>query len=1118
MEIRQLLTRLKSNGIDIAVNDDKLDINFDGELDAGVLQEIRTHKPAIISFLKKLSGNLNDAVEIPVVEKQDDYVLSSSQHRQWILGQLDGASHAYNEYGVYEFSGDLDIKSFERAFETLVSRHEILRTVFRPNADGEARQLVLSAAACGVKLELLDFTGMPGQKDLADTIIEADVKTGFDLVNGPLVKAKIIKTAESKYVFSYVMHHIISDGWSLKVIVKELLTLYRAYRNGKDNPLLPLRIQYKDYAAWQQQQRTTDAFKGHEQYWVKQFEGELPVLPFFGSRPRPAVKTYNGTQATRLLPASLNTAFKQLIKPEGCTLFMGLMGLVNTLLYKYTAQDEFVVGTVVAGRDHADLEDQIGCYLNTLALRVKLDKNASFRELLRSIRGVTLEAYDHQSYQFDDLLNVLPLQHDLSRSALFDVSVVLQNTQVAGANQRVVGLEDIMVEPYNMAAHSVSKFDLSFNFEETGDDLHALLIYNTDIYDASVAEALLERLERLLVAVLENPAAPLKDLEFLSSDERHRLLSSFNNTQAVYPLHKTVVELFEAQVNAAPANTAFVAGSTQLSYVTLNERANQLANYLRKTFEIQPGDIIAVKLKQSEWMLISILAILKSGAAFLPIDPELPEQRIAFIQQDSGCKLVMDEEALADFKLSRSRYGTQNLPPVNKSSDLAYVIYTSGSTGTPKGVMVEHSSLINLCCWHNDNFEVSSADRATLYAGVSFDASVWETFPYLLAGASLCVVPADIRLDVAAMSHYFEQNKVTISFLPTNIAEQFLETDNTSLRYLLTGGDRLTTTTRKAYQLVNNYGPTEATVVTTSIKIQAAKLNPPIGYPIANFQVYITGSDHELLPVGSIGEICIAGSGLARGYLNKPELTSEKFVPNPFRTHNTLSGERMYKTGDLGRWLPDGSIEFAGRKDDQVKIRGYRIELVEVENALKTNENISAVAVVAKDGAQGEKTLVAYLVGKEPLMAQDMRAHLKDLLPAYMIPEHFVQLPALPLNRHGKVDRKALPDPGGLEVSRKRDYTPARNETDQQLVEIWEEILGRTGISIHDSFYDLGGNSLKATRLVSRINKQFKLETDLKAFFEAPDIAALSDKISNDLWFKRSLVEAEDDNYAEIKI
>jgi amino acid adenylation domain-containing protein len=1112
VEIRKLLTRLKNDGIDIAVNNDKLDINFDGELHEEVLHEIKTHKPAIISFLKKLSGNLSDDAQIPAVEKQDAYVLSSSQHRQWILGQLDGASHAYNEYGVYEFSGDLDTRSFERAFATLVSRHEILRTVFRPDADGEAKQLVLSPENCGVKLEFLDFTGMPGQKELTDTIIEADLKTAFDLANGPLVKAKIIKTAESKFVFSYVMHHIISDGWSLKIIVKELLTLYRSYRNGKDNPLAPLRIQYKDYAAWQQQQRSTDAFKIHEQYWIKQFEGELPVLPFFGSRQRPPVKTYNGTQATRLLPANLNNAFKQLIKPEGCTLFMGLMGLVNTLLYKYTSQEEFIVGTVVAGRDHADLEDQIGCYLNTLALRVKLDKNSSFRDLLRHIRSVTLEAYDHQSYQFDDLLNVLPLQHDLSRSALFDVSVVLQNTQVAGGGQRVVGLEDIMAEPYNMAGHSVSKFDLSFNFEETGEDLHALLIYNTDIYDASVADALLERLERLLASVLENPTAPLKHLDFLSKAEKHQLLSSFNNTKAVYPLDKTVVELFETQVNAAPENIAFIAGSTQLTYAALNERSNQLANYLRKTFDIKPDDIIAVKQKQSEWMLISILAILKSGAAFLPVDPEFPEQRIAFIQEDSCCKLVLDEEALADFKLARSRYGTQNLPQVNKPSDLAYVIYTSGSTGTPKGVMVEHSSLINLCCWHNDNFEVSSNDRATLYAGVSFDASVWETFPYLLAGASLCLVPADIRLDVQAMSRYFEQNKVTISFLPTNIAEQFLETENTSLRYLLTGGDRLTTTTRKAYQLVNNYGPTEATVVTTSIKIQAAKVNPPIGYPIANFQVYITGNDHELLPVGSIGEICIAGSGLARGYLNKAELTKEKFVQNPF------AEGRMYKTGDLGRWLPDGSIEFAGRKDDQVKIRGYRIELVEVENALNTNDNISAVAVVARPGAGGEKSLVAYIVSRETLAVQDLRAYLKDLLPAYMIPEHFVQLPALPLNRHGKVDRKALPDPDGLEVARKKDYTPARNETDKQLIEIWEEILGRTSISIHDSFYDLGGNSLKATRLVSRINKQFKLEVDLKAFFEAPDIAALSDRISNDLWFKRSLVEAEDDNYAEIKI
>jgi tyrocidine synthetase III len=1114
MEIRQLLTKLKEQAIDVSLSGENLEIAYDGELNETVLQEIRDHKPAIISFLTRLSANSGVTQAIPVIEQQDSYVLSSSQRRLWILGQFDDANMAYNEQGFYEFSGNLHVAAFERAFESLVERHEILRTVFRADDSGEVRQIIHPASASGVRLAVVDLSRHPDAHAAAHAILIEEMETRFDLHNGPLLRSHLLKMSETQFVFGYVMHHIISDGWSLEVMIGELMLLYNAYSEGRGNPLTPLRIQYKDYAAWQQAQISGDNLRTHKDYWLGQLQGELPVLGLQGDRTRPAIKTYNGNRLDRMLNSEITSGMRRLVNAEGATLFMGLLATVNALLYKYTSQEDFIVGTVVAGRDHADLEDQIGCYLNTLALRTRFTGDQDFSTLLQQVKEVTLGAYDHQVYQFDDLISELQVKHDPSRSVLFDVSVVLQNTGVSGNTTKSLG--DIAIKPYLALDYPISKFDLSFNFEETGDNMLVLLFYNTDVYSKALAERLLDHLEQLMISVIASPQVALNQLAFLTPVEKERLLETFNKTDEAYPLHKTMVQLFEEQVAQTPENCAFVFDDNQLSYAALNQRANQLADYLRKSYSILPDDVVGVQLKRSEWMLISILGILKAGGAYLPIDPDYPQDRIDFMITDSGCKVVIDGDELEAFIMGRSKYSRENPAPANKPTDLAYVIYTSGSTGKPKGVMIEHASLINLCFWHRNNFELTEKDRAGLYAGTSFDASVWEIFPYIISGACLYLVPEEVRLDMYGLNDYFEANGISITFLPTSIGEQFFDMDNQSLRYLLVGGEKLNTTVPCNYQVVNNYGPTEATVVTTSIKLSGEQTNPPIGYPVSNFQLYITGNNGELLPEGAVGEICIAGAGLARGYLHNPELTAEKFIPNPFS-----SGGKMYRTGDLGRWLPDGSIAFMGRKDNQVKIRGYRIELAEVENALRAHESITAIAVVARADAKGDNTLVAYFTGTEMLAPQELRAFMRNAVPDFMIPEYFMQLPVLPLTANGKLDKHALPDPEGMLLSGERRYVPPRDETDRKLVAIWEELLGHDNIGIADNFFDIGGNSLKATRLISKINKVFQLEVDLRSFFEDPTIMVLADKINNDLWFKGAMVNAgddTDDNYEEIKI
>jgi amino acid adenylation domain-containing protein len=1018
---------------------------------------------------------------IPIAERAH-YPLSSAQRRLWILSQIDEGSVAYHLPGAYKFEGDLDKELLNRSLNDLIDRHEILRTVFRRNTDGEIAQYILPLSSLNFKLEYIDYRD---RQDAAERI-KKDMKEGstrpFDLTEWPLLRATLYEIRNKQYVFFYNMHHIISDGWSMALLIKEMLITYNSYARSEDSPLQPLHIQYKDYSIWQKQELEGPGLINHKTYWLKQFSGELPVLALASDKLRPPLKTYFGEIVNKRINSKLSNGLKSLIREQDCTLFMGVLAIVNTLLYKYTNQSDIIIGSPIAGREHNDLDNQIGFYVNTLALRTQFKGTDNFKQLLQNVKAVTLGAYEHQVYPFDVLVGDLDLRRDMSRNPLFDVSVSLQNINIFSNNSKDICLNGVNVSFYqDEELVQMSKFDLSLDFKEVRDELALSIEYNTDIYYKATVEQLTNHLEQLIEEIIKFPELPIDEIGYLSETEKDQLFHEFNNTAMPYPDEATLIGLFEKQAEKNPDTIAVVFNGTELSYRELNERSNQLAGYLRKKYHIKPNDLLGIKLDRSEWMIISILGVLKSGGAYIPVDPEYPEERIDYIMQDSNCKVLIDEHELLNFMKEIKKYTNKNVEQHTKANDLAYVIYTSGSTGKPKGCMLENKGVINRIEWMWKHYGYTPEDVILQKTTFTFDVSVGELFMPLCWGAKMVLCQKEDVGSPERIVSLINRYKVTyLHFVPSmlNTFIQLIFNDPikvkslNSLKRLIVSGEALTTeTVRKWYDktgitILNLYGPTEASIEVAYYEAIKGDTKIPIGRPIWNTQMYILDEQHQLCAIGVIGEICIGGIGLARGYLNKPELTAEKFIANPFK-----NGERIYKTGDLGRWLPDGNIEYIGREDDQVKIRGYRIELGEIENALHSIEPIEKALVIAKQLLSGEKILIVYAVSKQQLNTIELRSSLAKQLPVYMIPDHFIQLETFPLSSNGKVDKNALPDPYDLEILNGVEYIAARNEVERQLVTAYEEVLKKQPIGIKEDFFILGGDSLKSIQIVSRLNQ-----------------------------------------------
>ncbi|WP_262488185.1 non-ribosomal peptide synthetase [Chitinophaga eiseniae] len=1018
---------------------------------------------------------------IATLEDRPSYVLSSSQRRMWVLSQFEEGSVAYHMPGVYVIKGRLQPDLLTAAFNAVIARHEILRTVFNSDEEGEIRQFVLPPSG-DFKILFKDVrsqgAGLPG-------LIDRFCNAPFDLAAGPLLRVAVYEIADETAVMSFVMHHIISDGWSLGVLIRELLQIYA---QGTAAGLTSLPVQYKEYAAWQQAQLSGPALAAHRSWWLSQFEGELPVLELVPDKPRPAVKTYRGGLVNRQLDAAVGNLLSAQAQAAGCTLFMGLLAAVNALLYRYTRQEDIIIGSPVAGREHSDFEDQIGFYVNTLALRLRFSGNNSFQELLGIVREVTLQAYGHQVYPFDELVEDLQLQRDMSRHPLFDVVVLLQDAELAPALDHTQ-VNGISLHPYKERRNTASKFDLCFIFEPAGEQINLNIEYSSDIYNASTIERLGLHFEQLLTAMLAAPATAIKQLSCLTTEEEHRLLKGFNNTAVDYPSHKTLDALFVEQVAATPAKTALVFGSAAYSYKELDELSNRFANFLQQQCRIMPGDLVGVKLDRSEWLIVAILGILKAGSAYVPFDPVYPEDRIAFMLADTGCKLVIAAEELEMFRATAGCYSTFSPVSVQTAQSLAYIMYTSGSTGTPKGVMVSHRNIVRLVM--SSGYADLTGQRVLLSTGaVSFDATTFEYWGMLLNGGKLVLCSQDELLDEQQMAKLINNHQVDIMWFTAGWLHQLIDKDITifaGLKTIIAGGDKLSALhinrLRRHYpamQVINGYGPTENTTFSLTYTVRTVMADIPLGHPVSNSTAYILDETLQLCPIGVVGEIVVGGDGLAQGYLNRDELTTEKFISNPY-----APGERLYRTGDLGRWLPDGTIAFMGRRDDQVKIRGYRIELGEIEHIMQQHPGISA-AVVTVNSAAGDKELAAYFTGEPGLDVVVIRAWLGKQLPSYMLPDHYVQLEVFPLTPNGKVDKKRLPAPQGLGLATGRQYVAPRNETEEKLVTIWEEILGRTGIGVKDDFFELGGHSLRATRLAGQLHKVFEVKVSLKELFATP--------------------------------
>jgi amino acid adenylation domain-containing protein len=1076
------------------------------QLDIAIAQLRSQERGLILPPIQAIEG---DREQLP---------LSWAQERLWFLNQLEGDSATYNMPAAVKIAGDLDINALQQALSEIVHRHEILRTSIQ-TVNGTPIQVIHPQVTTSINVVDLQQLLAPERETLLEQQIQLEASIPFNLENAPLIRCSLLQISAREYVLLLTMHHIVSDGWSMGIFISELSSLYPAFCAGEPSPLPELPLQYADFAVWQRQWLSGVVLETQLNYWRSQLQGSPELLQLPTDRPRPVVQAYDGRTQSFELNQDLTQKLQSLSAESGTTLFMTMLAAFVTLLYRYSGQSDILVGTPIANRNRNEIESLIGFFVNTLVLRTNFADNPSFENLLAQVRETTLQAYEHQDVPFEQVVEALQPQRSLSHSPLFQVMFVLQNVPMTEFELPGVTLTQLDGDS------TIAKFDLTLSMSETDRGLVGEWEYNTDLFDGSTIERMTAHFQNLLSAIVANPAVTVGELALLSAAERHQLLVEWNDTAFEYPTDKCIHQLFESQVERTPDAVAVVFENQQLTYRELNQQANQLAHYLQ-TLGVRPEVLVGICVERSLEMVVGLLGILKAGGAYVPLDPHYPQERLSYMLEDAQVSVILTQQHLleklqqhqtqlvyldTDWRLISQLNQDHPLTAI-QTTNLAYVIYTSGSTGQPKGVMVAHQGLLNLVFWHQQTFKITSLDKATQLAGTGFDAAVWELWPYLTAGASIYLVKPELLTSPINLRDWLISQKITMSFVPTPVAQELLSlewaTESIALRYILTGGDKLHQypSVSIPFQVVNNYGPTENTVVTTSGLVVAQEQNqisPTIGQPIANTQVYILDQQLQPVPVGVPGELHIGGAGLARGYLNRPELTQEKFIPNPFKE---TQGSRLYKTGDLARYLPDGNIEYLGRIDNQVKIRGFRIELGEVEAVLTQHPVVRETVVIARENSAGDKQLVAYLVPhQEPAPTNsDLRHFLKAQLPDYMMPSAFVVLEALPLTPNGKVDRRALPQPE-LRPELEPTFVAPQTPTEELVASIWEKVLRVSQVGINDNFFELGGHSLLATQLLLQVNDACRVELPLSKLFEAPTVASLSNYIEAISWVNQSL-------------
>ncbi|MEG4504363.1 amino acid adenylation domain-containing protein [Microcoleus sp. F6_B4] len=1061
-----------------------------------------------------------DAISINMQQETEVFVFPASfaQQRLWFLNQLAPRNPFYNVSTALRLTGSLNLSSLEQTFNEIVQRHETLRTTFTL-LEGELVQII--APVLTVSIPTIDLQNLsPNQQQTAALQLATDAaRCPFDLAAGPLFKVTLLQLSETEYILLLNLHHIVADGWSIGVLIRELGMLYTAFvKNGISHlPALP--VQYADFAEWQHQWLQGEVLETQLAYWRQQLNG-ITALNLPTDRQRPAVPSYRGAKQSIALSPALSEALKSLSQQESATLFITLLAAFQTLLYRYTGQVDVAVGTPIANRNQSEIEALIGFFVNSLVLRADLSGNPTFRELLHRVKNVAMAAYAHQDLPFEKLVEELHPDRELSRNPLFQHSFSLQNTPVAALE-----LPGIAGEAIDFDA-GTAKLDLECHLWEDAGSIQGQFVYSTDLFDRPTIARIAGHFQTLLEAIVANPKQRLSDLALLTAPEYQQLLIDWNDTQRDYPQNQCFHQLFEEQVARDPHAVAAVFENQQLTYRQLNSRANQLARYLQQ-LGAAPEVLVGLCVERSLDAIVGLLGIIKAGAAYLPLDPTYPQERLNFMLEDAQVSILVTQQHLAQNLTQPENFGVFSVvcldsdreiiarqSPENPTTNilqenLAYVIYTSGSTGKPKGVLIEHRGLYNLALAQIEAFNLNSNHRVLQFASLSFDASIFEIVMALGTGATLYCAKKESLLPGQTLIQFLQDNAITHATLPPSLLAVLPNAELPALQTIICAGESCSPDIVKRWasgrRFFNAYGPTEATVWSSFAEIGdslrdsfASRKQPPIGRPIANTQLYILDKNLQPVPVGIPGELYIGGSGLARGYLNRPELTAQRFIANPF---SQKAGERIYKTGDLARYFADGNVEFLGRTDEQVKIRGYRIELGEIEALLVQHPAVKETAAVVGDDLSGNKRLVAYVVPNynQTLNPGEIRNFLKQQLPNYMIPSAFVAIDFLPLTPNGKIDRLRLPAPGNLTSnSIDKSCIAPRTPTESTLAQIWSQILNAEPVGIRDNFFDLGGDSLLAIRLINEINQQFERELPLSALFLNPTIEGLADSLSSE--------------------
>jgi amino acid adenylation domain-containing protein len=1039
---------------------------------------------------------------------QPDAPLSFAQQRLWFLDQFYPRSCAYNVPRVFRLTGQLDVSALQQALNSIVERHEILRTTFKL-VNEEPVQVVGASGA--VSVQLVDMTSVPvaEREAKAQQMVETEVVRPFDLSSDLMLRATVLRLKAEEHILVLMTHHIASDGWSKGVMFRELAAFYNAALTKRPENLAELPIQYADFAAWQQRWVKDAVLQNQVAYWKHQLAGAPALLELPTDYPRPAVQGFAGTTECCFFPGELLQNLKTLSQREGVTVFMTLLASFQLLLARYAGQEDVVVGTPTAGRTRPEVEALIGDFVNMLALRTDLSGDPSFRELLRRVKEIALQAYDNQDVPFESLVEQLEHGRDMSRAPIFQTIFILETAPppppaMAGLNVRISDFDT-----------PTAKNDVILILADDPGGLKVKLEYRTDLFTKATIDRFLRHFQTLLEAIVANPAQPISRLAIMPQEERQQVLTAWNQTASTERLDRCLHQLFEDQCVRTPDAIAVEFQGQKLSYRQLNVRANQLAHHLRK-LGVTPDSRVGICIHRSPEMMVGLLGIMKAGGAYLPLDPTYPRERLEFMLQDGGAGVLVTQESLLASLSSRearvvcidrdwaniSQEGAENPNLEISPANLSYVIFTSGSTGRPKGVQLEHRNVVNFINSVRRLFALGKQDTYLGVASMSFDASVLDFYLPLSVGARLLMVDAETTRDGRALADAMSRGGATAMHATPSSWRSLIDEGwpgDAKLK-AFSGGEALSWDLTKELLprcagLWNLYGPTETAVYSAIHNVVSSDGTVLVGRPVDNTQIYILDRCQQPTPVGVPGEICIAGAGVARGYLNRPELTAERFVADPFRNE---PGARMYRTGDLGRYRPNGVIECLGRVDHQVKLRGFRIELGEIEAVLMQHPGVRQAVADVRTSSSGEKRLVAYLVfeGTSGPAVSDLRSLLKTKLPDYMVPSSFVVLETLPVSPNGKLNRSALPDPDDTRPDLRREFVPPSTPVEQAIAEIFSELLEVKHVGLHDDFFELGGHSLLATRVVSRLRDRFQIEMTPRFLFESPTVAEMASRIS----------------------